>query len=94
MKLLFVSISEGPRGSIEFDDECMFTSYTHALFCAHYLNRKSCYHYFLPCNFLHVTKSGSAKVEVLSRNGKIYTRYVSPNKVYLKKEIDNEKDMY
>lgn len=86
MKLIFTPICSGVRGNVKFEDsEGMFDNYSHALFCTHHLNRKSFYKYFLPCNFLYLTKSGNAKVEVLSRNGKLYTRYVSRNRIMIKK---------
>lgn len=69
----------------------IFDSFPSALLCSHHLNRTNYYEYFLPCRLLHITKSGKAKVEVLSQNGKQYVRYVENERIW-KKEGSHEND--
>lgn len=84
MKFKFIPTSPFMR-IVEIDDaEGLFEGYPSALHCRHCLNRTSYYSYLLPCRLLHVTKSGKAKVEVVSRSGKVYVRYVSPCRVWRK----------
>lgn len=48
------------------------------------------YTYFLPCRFLRMTNNGMAKVQVCSRQGKEYIRYVSSSRVWKKEQLDRK----
>lgn len=72
------------------DPDDVFDGYYCGLHCTHHLNAKSYYTYFLPCRFLRMTNNGMAKVQVCSRQGKEYIRYVSPSRVWKKEQLDRK----